>query len=1673
MLLKMNELLKQFIRLASVVLILIGMNHGTAGAGTVTLTPPAVLADGGVLVTVQGHFDTCTSCDQYGNCTSYNSGAVYLKKDNSTFSYPDCIRSGNGSATCTCTYDRATLHGTHTFYGRAADCNGSSTTSVDLTLDNTPGIVSIAPGGNTISAPFDITAHVSFTPTLNTYKGTIYTYLLYPSGAASFLRAKSCTDQECDFSYQELAGSLFDLNQGGPYKIKIRAFGGGTSSEKDGAEFFIDKTPTIGSITPGGATLSAPFDITARASFKPTLSATKGNISAYLVYSSGAVSFLRAKSCPTETCDFSYQELAGSLFDLSHGGPYKIKIRAYGGGTSSEKDGAEFFIDKTPTIGSITPGGATLSAPFDITAQASFKPTLSATKGSISAYLISPSGAAASLTAKSCSTQECALSYQDITGSLYDLNQGGPYKIRIRAYGGGTSSEKDGAEFFIDKTPTIGPITPGGATLSAPFDITAQVTFRPTLSLNKGTIYTYLIYPSGNTALLRAVSSTTEQYVFSYQQLTGSLFDLNHGGPYKIRIRAIGGSAAIEQDGPEFFIDKTPTITPVEPSGKTQSPFNIQAHATFKPTLSSTKGAIYAYLVNASGGSALIGSKSCATEDCNYHYQELTHNLYQLNPGSYQIRFRAVGGGAAAEVVEPFEVVKYANNTDGPCATRTTSEHPINYATGNKFFRQNDLHLAGPGLPLTFTRYYNSRRETASAAGYGWSTSFSRHLAFPSATTITLVHDWGSETAFKQNAQGTFVSITDEVKEITAVAGGYELVLPDGEKNYFDSSGSLTRIRDRNGNTQSLEYLSGRLAAVEDNFGRRLELMYGAAGKLERLISPAGDFQYVHDTAGNLIETSSPALTGRRYRYEDPNGPHNLTAIVDENNNIEAAVTYDKHDRALTSELADGLDQVTVTYLANQTRTLTDSRNLSKTVELYVDASNIVRKKSESGPGCASCPAGSGVAYTFDERLRITSATDALGRVTSYTYDGRGNKLTEIEAVGTAEERTTIYTYHPVYNLVASITRASVSNPGQNAVTTFTYDANGNLTSRAQNGYRGTTPIRSIITYGYNAMGQLTSVTVGKRLIPKPPRRGRTLGPLLPADGTSPNAAATLTFTYYANEQDLGFNRGQLHTVANALGHTVTFAQYNGFGKPQQVTDENGVVTTNLYDNAGRLTSKSTLGNTTSLGYDAAGNLISVTLPGGRVITYTYTPADLLETISDSLGNSIAFSYDSEGNRIREEVRDPAGALAGYLDFEYDAHNRLMKTMQPDRAFAERLYDDRGNLTQVTDPENKTTGYQYDALDRMIHVIEPGPTDTRMSYDSANAVTAVRDAEDKVTGFTYDDLGRRVEENSPDSGITAYAHDQFNNLIARTDAAGMTVTYTYDALNRLTAEQYPDAGRNVTYTYDQGANGIGRLTGMTDPSGTTVYRYNGLGQFISQERANSGMASATLSLAYDAASGELAGMVYPSGLEVTYRRDANGHISGIAADGQPLLQNVTYKPFGPLANYRIADSLLIVDRTYDLLYRLERARAGSLYDLSFDTSAAGHVFAINDLVDPASGQSFAYDSLYRLTGADGIYGSIGYAYDAAGNRQARTSGTDTDSYMYVAGSNRLAAITGSNPASYTYDAHGNMIGNGVFTFAYDQANRLSEVWKGEALVAEYGYDGRNLRVKKEYPFTGQ
>ena len=77
--------------------------------------------------------------------------------------------------------------------------------------------------------------------------------------------------------------------------------------------------------------------------------------------------------------------------------------------------------------------------------------------------------------------------------------------------------------------------------------------------------------------------------------------------------------------------------------------------------------------------------------------------------------------------------------------------------------------------------------------------------------------------------------------------------------------------------------------------------------------------------------------------------------------------------------------------------------------------------------------------------------------------------------------------------------------------------------------------------------------------------------------------------------------------------------------------------------------SSTTAGEMTSYDYDKVGQLTKVTFPDGRFVSYTYDAAHRLTDIADSLGNKIHYTLDLMGNKLKEEIYDPSGALAAAM----------------------------------------------------------------------------------------------------------------------------------------------------------------------------------------------------------------------------------------------------------------------------------------------------------------------------------------------------------------------------------------------------------------------------------------
>src|SRR5713101_5979878 len=410
------------------------------------------------------------------------------------------------------------------------------------------------------------------------------------------------------------------------------------------------------------------------------------------------------------------------------------------------------------------------------------------------------------------------------------------------------------------------------------------------------------------------------------------------------------------------------------------------------------------------------------------------------------------------------------------------------------------------------------------------------------------------------------------------------------------------------------------------------------------------------------------------------------------------------------------------------------------------------------------------------------------------------------------------------------------------------------------------------------------------------------------------------------------------------------------------------------------------------------------------------------------------------------------------------------------------------NLTQNTDPLSYVTGQSFDALNRLIQVAAPLSSTTAYGYDSHDNRTSVTDPRGLATSYVYDGLDNLIEVSSPDTGTTVYVVDDAGNRIQQTDAAGVVMQMSYDALNRITAKTYPaDPAENVVYRYDESAAGfgIGRLTSVSDSSGSTAYVYDARGNVV-QETLVIGAQSYVTSYAYDLAD-HVVQTTYPSGRIVSYTRDAMGRIAGVATQANSsavpvaVASSASYAPFGPLTSLSYGNGLNL-SATYDQDYQPSGrlvTGAASVQDLAYGVDAVGNITGITDHLASARSQVFQYDALSRLTYAGGLYGALAYGYDAVGNRTSQSGGSTNlgETYTYAANSNQLLAVAnGGTTRSLAYSPTGNVAtddrGSGTaLSFTYDLSDRMVQVANQNQPLASYTYNFMSQRVAKTMSST--
>lgn len=1036
------------------------------------------------------------------------------------------------------------------------------------------------------------------------------------------------------------------------------------------------------------------------------------------------------------------------------------------------------------------------------------------------------------------------------------------------------------------------------------------------------------------------------------------------------------------------------------------------------------------------------------------------------------------------------------------CATNDCVQvgTPINALTGYLAVDAEDLAIPARGMALAVGRTYASFDGLAAhdgAFGLGWHWTYGVRARTLADGSVAIVEANGRRAMFWKSGAAwtpaTYINAT-----LAAVqGGGYTLTRHDRSVWTFDASGNLVSIADRAGNTQTLTYTAGKLSAITAPGGRALTVTSDTDGRITRIDGPGGlSATYTYDAGGHLTSATDTSGEVTYYTYD---ARHQLLTVVDGNGRTVESNTFGSLGRikqqtdatGKTLAVSPGQQNYAGTYGPSPS-VVTDARGNQTTY--WNDAGyRLTQRRVYQGTGT----------LLRQEWFRYNANGDVTGyevgtaftdRAVWAAYDGRGNLRTKLVQPGwPAPDTAWNYTYEndPAK---ASYNRPLTATDPLNRVTSFAYDAAGNLvtvtdplsqiTRYAYDGYgqllSATDARANTTTYAYAAAGDLTTITApgGAVTTLTYDGAGRLTGVIDPNGQTTTTAYDTASrvasvtnalnqttgFAYDAvgnltsitdplgRSTTFGYNeRNQRTTVTDPLGGVTTYA-YDAVGNLSSVTDPLGKVTTSTYDALNRVTATTNpLGQTTRLAYDTSGNVTAVTDPLNRVTRYAYDKASRTTGVTDPLGKVTTYGYDAASNVTRRT--DPLGHATS---FTYDPLNRVTAVTNALNQATRFAYDAVGNRTSVTDALNRTTSYGYDARNRLVTITDPLTNVTGYVYDPVGNLTGVTDANGHTRTYTYDALDRPLTTTDPLGHTTLSTYDATGNRTHVQDATGVTNRWAYDAANRLTGVDLTNDGTlDIAHTYDL----AGRRTSMVDATGTTTYAYDHADRITSVTAPTTG----TVGYGYDAA-GQRTSLTYPSGHQVSYAYTARGELDTVT-DWLSGVTDYTYDNAGRLtgiANPNGVTSTLTYD-TADRLTGISHVQGTTtLESIGYTLDAVGKRTA---MTDSAGTTSWGYDALDRLTSA--TYpndDATTYGYDAVGNRTSQTVNGATTTSTYDAADRLLAA----GNESYGYDTAGRQTsktsGGITTTYGHDALGRLTSI--GGPVSATYQYNGDGLRVGK-------
>jgi RHS repeat-associated protein len=790
---------------------------------------------------------------------------------------------------------------------------------------------------------------------------------------------------------------------------------------------------------------------------------------------------------------------------------------------------------------------------------------------------------------------------------------------------------------------------------------------------------------------------------------------------------------------------------------------------------------------------------------------------------------------------------------------------------------------------------------------------------------------------------------------------------------------------------------------------------------------------YSYDEAGHLVLTEAPTVNvetnGGSPTATRPMTLHGYDTFGDEvevqDPNLNVVVTA-----------YDAAGQVHSQTLPNYTPPGGTTPIVATTTRDYDAVGNLIK---------VTDPLSRATQYLYDQLGDVAQVTDADGGHTHYTYDANGDQLSATDPTGAASTAT-------YDHLGRTLTTSALERYPSPTTATTTNSYAPSVTDPGGAWLATTTsPAGVITTYGYNNVGEQVSVTDGAA------NTSRTTYDFLgrPNKTIAPDNTST-TVAY--NQLDNPITVTDLDP-SNAVLSTHS-AQYDGAGNLLSTTDGRNHTTTFTYDATGSLTQEvqpvdASTSITTTFGYDAAGNRTrftdgrnnrwlttynvwglpeSVTEPttasyssaADRTSTTTYDAAGQQVGQTQPGGVSLSATYDAMG-RLHTQSGSGADAATAGRTFGYDLDGRLTSAQTAAAGAATPTaetftYNDRGGLLSATgtggassfgySPDGLLTSrtdaagtatYAYDTADRLKTLADAttGVTLT-YGYNTQSQVSSIgygAGGDNRSFGYDYEHrLTSDVLKTAAGTTVASigYGYDANDNVTSKTTtgfAGAASNTYTYDFADRLLS--WNNGATTVDYGYDASGNRtrVGANVYTYDArdqltsDGTNSYTYTARGTLKTQSSAAGGtvqstsdaygqaITQATQTYAYDAlgrvVTGNAATFSY-SGLDNTiagdgtsrYSRDPASGLVGIATGSTSVL-GYTDQHTDVVGDFTATGSALAGSTAYDPLGNVLTTanQAGSLgFQSGWTDRVTGRVDMAARWYNPAIGQFMNKDT---------------------------------------------------------------------------------------------------------------